>query len=107
MCSTSVNIVREFSFQPATDDVVSATIQVLFSSESICNMLERKKDPRESVCVFECVCAVCVRIICCRTAALAPFYEHFTPEALIKVKLQQAQNQTEWKNPEREGREMS
>lgn len=104
MCSTSVNIqvVRKFSFQTATDDVVSATIQVLFFSESIRNMLERKEDPRESVCV----CAVCVRIICCRTAALAPFYEHFTPEALIKVKLQQAQNQTEWKNPEREGREL-
>lgn len=103
MCSTSVTIVRKFSFQPATDDLFSATIQVLFSSESICNMLERKEDPRESVCV----CAVCVRIICCRTAALAPFYEHFTPEALIKVKLQQAQNQAEWKSPERKGREMS
>lgn len=56
MCSTSVNIVRKFSFQPATDDVVSATIQVLFFSESICNMLERKEDPRESVCV-RCVCS--------------------------------------------------
>lgn len=54
------------------------------------------------MCVRVCVCDVCVRIICCRAAALAPFYEHFTPEALIKVKLQQAYNQTESKNLERE-----
>lgn len=67
--------------------MVSATIQVYFSNESICNMLENKEKSRRSP--FR-VSDVCVRIICCRAAALGSFYEHFTPEALIKVKLQQA-----------------
>lgn len=68
--------------------MVSATIQVYFSNESICNMLENK-EKKVGGPPFR-VSDVCVRIICCRAAALGSFYEHFTPEALIKVKLQQA-----------------
>jgi len=50
------------------------------------------------VCVCSWLCDVCVRIICHRTAALAPFYEHFTPEALIKVKLKRAEQMEYWRN---------